>query len=277
VKHIFLILLIISLIVTGIFLPYIPGDYDYFAVGLSSIFQFAVFASLFFVPVGLTWWIINFIKNKGSDSSSKHINYFRKITLAIVVVIILVAALAAFGSHNRFSAIIILILGTYVFLKSRNKLNHLFAKNSKSTPYYFIIIPLIVFLIRIGFMEKAKNYTTYFVIKQSEQLIHDIEAYKKANGHYPVSLQSTIEDYKPSVSGIERFHYELSGDAYNLYFEQVSDIIGTQEIVMYNKLDEHEMTTHNQDLLRVVPENIFRGYYKVKDLSIPHWKVFYFD
>jgi hypothetical protein len=276
-KHILLILLIIIVAVTGIFLPFIPGDYDYFAVGLSGIFQFAAFASLFLVPVGLTWWIVNFIKGKTDETSSKHPIYFRKITLAIIAIIILAAALGAFITHNRFSAIIILILGVYVFSKSRNNMNHQIATYSKVIPYYLFIIPLTVFIIRIAFIEKAKNYTTNFVIKQSEQLIQDIEAYKEANGHYPISLQSTIEDYKPAISGIERFHYELSGDAYNLYFEQISDLIGTQEIVMYNKLDEQEMTVHNQDLLRIAPENIFRGYHKVVELPNPHWKVFYFD
>ncbi len=54
-------------------------------------------------------------------------------------------------------------------------------------------------------------------------------------------------------------------------------MIGTQEIVMYNKLGEHEMTVHNQDLLRIAPENIRRGYHAVAELPNPHWKVFYFD
>ncbi len=115
------------------------------------------------------------------------------------------------------------------------------------------------------------------MIQQSEQLITDIEAYKKTNGHYPVSLHSTIEDYHTEVSGIPRFHYELKGDAYNLYFEQISNMLGTEEIVMYNKLDEQEMTVHNQDLLRIPYNNIIHGYHKVRELPQKHWKIFYFD
>ncbi len=78
-------------------------------------------------------------------------------------------------------------------------------------------------------------------------------------------------------NGIKRFHYERNGDAYNIYFEQTSDIIGTEEVVMYNKLDVHEMTVHNQDLLRIASENTLRGYHKESDLPQPHWKIFYFD
>jgi hypothetical protein len=143
--------------------------------------------------------------------------------------------------------------------------------------YYFILVPLTVLFIRMTFLEKVKNKSTDFVIKQSVQLIQDIETYKKTNGQYPSSLQSTIEDYKTSVSGIERFHYEPNGDAYNLYFEQFSDMIGTQEIVMYNKLDEHEMTVHNQDLLRIPYNSILHGHHKVIQMPKQHWKIFYFD
>jgi hypothetical protein len=278
-KHAFFILVIISIIVTGIFLPYVHGDYDYFAVGLSYIFQSVTFVSLLLVPTGLLWCILDFINRKNYETV-KYPLYFRRIALVVGGIIILAAALGAFVSHNRFSAMIILGLGAYTLLAIHKKGRGLQPASSvwhQATPYYFIMIPLTVLTIRMAFLETVKNSTTDFVIRQSEQLIQDIEAYKKTNGHYPLSLQSTIEDYKTSVSGIERFHYEPSGQAYNLYFEQFSDIIGTEEIVMYNKLDEHEMTVHNQDLLRIAPENIQRGYHRVVELPQEHWKVFYFD
>jgi hypothetical protein len=274
-KHVFIILLTITIIVTGIFLPYIPGDYDYFAVGLSHIFQFSIFASLLLVPTGLIWLILNITKGRSMPTAKYHI-YFRIVALVITTIIFLAGALGAFASHNRFSAIIILGVGVFLFV-FRKKVKNLFSVPDNILPYYFIIIPLTVLLIRMTFLETVKNKTTDFVIQRSEQLIQDIEAYKKANGHYPVSLLSTIEDYQPRVSGIPRFYYERNGEAYNLYFEQFSDAVGTQEIVMYNKLGEHEMTVHNQDLLRIAPENILRGYHKEADLPQPHWKIFYFD
>ena len=196
--------------------------------------------------------------------------------MIIATIIVLATALGAFASNNRFSAIIILGGGIFLFI-FRKKIKTLFYVADNIKPYYFIFIPLTVLVIRMTFLETVKNKTTDFVIQQSEQLIQDIEAYKKTNGHYPVSLLSTIEDYKPRVSGIPRFHYERSGEAYNIYFEQTSEMLGTEEVIMYNKLDEHEMTVHNQDLLRIAPENILRGYHKETDLPQPHWKVFYFD
>lgn len=274
-KHIFIILLTITILVTGIFLPYIHGDYDNFAVGISYIFQFGIFASLLLVPAGLIWLILN-ITTRRNNPAVKYPLYFRKAALVMAAIIVLAAALGAFASNSRFSAIIILGIGLFLFV-FRKKMQPLFSVANNIMPYYFIFIPLTVLFIRMTCLETAKNKTTEFVIQQSEQLILDIEAYKKANGHYPVSLLSTIEDYKPRVSGIPRFYYERNGDAYNIYFEQTSEMIGTEEVVMYNKLDEHEMTVHNQDLLRLAPESISRGYHKEADLSQSHWKIFYFD
>lgn len=274
-KYILIVLLTIVIVVTGIFLPYIHGDYDNFAVGLSYIFQFGSFTALLLVPIGLVWLILN-ISNRRNKPIAKYPFYFKKVALVITTIIVLASSLGAFASNNRFSAIIILGIGVFLFI-FRKKIKSLFFIPDNIVPYCFVFIPLVVFLIRMTFLETVKNTTTDFVIKQSEQLIQDIETYKKSNGHYPVSLLSTIEDYKPRVSGIPRFHYERNGDAYNIYFEQTSEMLGTEEVVMYNKLGEHEMTVHNQDLLRIAAENILRGYHREADLPQPHWKIFYFD
>ncbi|MFA6084264.1 hypothetical protein [Mucilaginibacter sp.] len=259
---------------TGIFLPYVHGDYDNFAVGLSYIFQFGSFASLLLVPTGLVWLILN-ISNGRNKQTAKYPLYFRRTALVIAMIIVLAAGLGAFASNNRFSAIAILGIGIFLFI-IRKKMNFQAVPNH-IMPYYFVVIPLTVLSIRITLLEKVKDNTTEFAIKQCGQLIQDIEAYKRANGHYPISLLSTIEDYKPLISGIPRFHYELKGNAYNIYFEQISTMLGTEEIVMYNKLDEQEMTVHNQDLLRIPYNNIFHGHHKVVQLPNQHWKIFYFD
>lgn len=269
-KHLILILLSVIIILTGIFLPYLHGDYDYFAVGLSYILQFAAFASLLLVPIGIICLGITLVKRNNSGNI-----YFRNIAFIIVVVIILAAALGAFASNNRFSAIIILCAGIFFLFLNRKKIKNSFS--GSVTSYYFIFIPLIVISVRLTSLERIKNNSTAFAISQCEFLIRDIESYKNTNGHYPVSLLSTIEDYKPLISGIPRFHYELKGNAYNIYFEQISTMLGTEEIVMYNKSDEQEMTVHNQDLLRIPYDSILHGHHKVEQLPNPHWKIFYFD
>jgi len=92
--------------------------------------------------------------------------------------------------------------------------------------------------------------------------LSDVERYREANGHYPPSLLSVWQDYKPAVKGVEQYHYEPNGDAYNLYFEHLASQLGTREIVMYNKRDEHQMTSHAMDLLLLKPPGLAvqRGY-----------------
>ncbi|WP_153800360.1 hypothetical protein [Foetidibacter luteolus] len=273
-KHILTILLTIVIILTGIFLPFIHGAYDYFAVGLSYIFQFGIFASLPLVPTGLIWLILN-VTNRQNERTVKYPLYLRRAIFIIAIIIGLASALGAFASDNRFSAMAILGIGICLFLV-RKKVNLRPIPNG-FIPYYLFVIPLAVISIRLAYFESAKDKSTDFVIKQSEQLIQDIEAYKRTNGHYPTSLLSTIEDYHTGVSGISRFHYELRGNAYNLYFVQTSNMLGTEEIVMYNKLDKQEMTVHNQDLLRKPYDLIIHGHHKVQQLPQKHWKIFYFD
>ncbi len=83
--------------------------------------------------------------------------------------------------------------------------------------------------------------------------------------------------YKPQLGGINRHNYKLNGDAYNIYFEQFSYKIGTREIVMHNKFDQQEMTSHNQGLLQLPSQVISRGYHKSEQPDSLHWKYFLFD
>lgn len=277
-KHFAIFILIITTVLVCIFLPYSPGEYDYFTVALSSIFQFSVFPSLLFIPIGIVWGMLDGVEGRRTNSASKHVIYLKNLSLAILVLIMLAAALGATVLNSNLLGIIILMLAAFVFVKISKKTRSLNTNPVKKIiPYYLIFVPLTLFLIRNAFIEKAKNWSTSYVIAQSGVLVNDIESYKNKYGHYPLSIQSTIEDYKPSIRGVKRFQYEQSGRAYNLYFEQFSDMVGTEEIVMYNKLDEQQMTVHNEDLLRIPSEQIIRGYHLTGNLNEPHWKYFLFD
>ena len=89
------------------------------------------------------------------------------------------------------------------------------------------------------------------------------------------------KDYKPSVVGIEQFHYAPNGQAYNLFFEQptFATDFGVREIVMYNRLDEHVMVSHAAWILAGAPEQLEarQGWHSSHDASSPHWKLFWFD
>jgi hypothetical protein len=92
-------------------------------------------------------------------------------------------------------------------------------------------------------------------------------------------MLSVWKDYKISITDIRQYHYETNGKAYNLYFEQIAADPATKEIVMYNNLVQHGMTSHDQDLL-LLPANELnqqRGYFEVHNLPYSHWKRFLFD
>ncbi|HTF17124.1 MAG TPA: hypothetical protein VK658_03570 [Chryseolinea sp.] len=279
IKHFIFIILSTGALTLGLFRPYMPGDYDSFAAGLSTIIQLVTFASLLLVPMGICWWSLDRIRRR-QNVPAGHGIAFLKAMWVISVTITAAAAVGALGTHNISIAVVILALAIFLMIRHGAAIKRLRSQPAKilsPMPYYLIFIPLATFLIRFTWLHEAKVRSTDRAIRQSEQFIHDIEAYKKATGHLPMSIESTIDDYRPSVAGISGLRYEVSGTGYNVYFEQFSDRLGTQEIVMYNALGGHEMTTHNQDLLRESPEQIIRGYYEVEVLSDTGWKIFLFD
>lgn len=269
--HFVIISGLIKIFIAGIFRPYSFGEYDPLASGISLIFQFINFTSLLLVPIGL--YIL--LKPK-LDAGSGMYKSLRILTILIFCFIILSAILASFASKNQSLAVLIFFTGLILvsFIIKYKWFDRLW--NIKGATY-FIVIPLTVFGLRMIFLEDKKDDSIDHMISNSSELINDIESYKKRTGQYPISLHSTVEDYRTGIAGISRFLYEPSGDGYNLFFIQQSDAFGTEEVVMYNPLDQQEATTHNQDLLRVPSNQIYRGYHDVKSLNQPHWKIFYFD
>ena len=116
-------------------------------------------------------------------------------------------------------------------------------------------------------------------IANGAPLIAEIERYQARRGAYPESLFSVWGDYKPSVVGIDRYHYERSGEAYNVIFKEPSLGFGTRRFVVYNPRDRHRVTVHEQDRLLLDEAALDAdnaGYTIVRSLPQPHWKVFLF-
>ncbi len=274
-KRTFIISFVISsILLLCIFLPFLPGDYDAFSVVLSAVAQMISLSVLIIIPIGIIWLIFQLQGKKNVDFK------FSKIVLILLIVVCMAAALGAFIRDYTSLAIIILFIGYYFIRKGFNIINtwkKTGVSGIKYLPFFLIFMPVIVFGIQTKLMDSAIEFSRNRVIRNSRNLINDIEAYKKKNGSYPVSLLSIWEDYKPSIKSVNRYHYEINGNAFNIYFERFNDKIGTREIVMYNKFDQLEMTSHNQDLLQMAPQEILRGYHFSKKLSTPHWKYFLFD
>jgi len=281
--HFIRIIAITVSILVFIFLTYFPGDYDASSVTLSSMAQLFGFSSLLFVPIGIGWLIYETIKQKKGSATVSNSSYrFAIAALTASVLVALITSLGAFVNHSLSLAVITILIYAFIFPRIVSRVKQIKNKNNKSfnpIPVYLVCIPIIVVLIRSLFIVPAIEFSRNYAIKQSEQYIQDIEAYHKRNGHYPVSLHSLWNDYRPIIRGIKQYHYEQNGNGYNVYFEQFSNELGVQEIVMYNKFGEHEMTSHDADLLQLSAEeqNRQRGYLSVHQLPQKNWKYFWFD
>jgi len=202
----------------------------------------------------------------------------------VASIVAVAALLGAFMSSGLSFGLLTLTLLCYIGSRLAPKLKLLKkteTENFNPAPLYLVFIPGIVLVSQLMLAPHATNFSRNRAIAQSAELIGDIEAYHAAYGRYPNSLLALHKDYKPSVVGIEQFHYAPNGQAYNLFFEQPTFVtdLGIREIVMYNRLNEHVMVSHAAWILAGAPEELEarQGWHSSHDASIPHWKLFWFD
>ena len=285
VIHVAGIVALTTLLAVLMFRPFLPGSYDDLAVTLSFMAQLVGFAGLLLVPFGVLWLAAEFrrraaqrrqqlVKSRGA--------YFAIAALVAASLAAVIVSLPAFGNVGPSLGLAVVGLWTFVVVRSVSGIRRLKRAETRGfhpAPLYLISVPLAVLLLRVTFIERATAFSRNYVIGQSAALISDIEAYEAANGHYPISLASLWKDYKPGVIGVEQFHYEPSGEAYNVFFEQFTPQLDTREIVMYNKLDEQVITSHDSWILLLTPAELesARGFYAVNDAAVPLWKYFWFD
>ena len=258
-------------------LPFLPGQYDSLAVPLSTVVQVLSIAGLLLVPVGAFWAASRFLSRLASRQHA-----IAMIALVISSIVWLLVSLGAFASGNLTFGAGALILWAFVIVAVRPWLRALRSETLRPTSavaFYLLIVPVAVVLFRVALVPGAVEFSRNRAIGNSARLIAGIEAYRERHGRYPSSLLAVWKDYSTGVIGIEKFHYEPSGDAYNLFFEQFSDRFGTREFVVYNPGDRQVMTSHAMDLLEFMGGDLDHrtGYYAVHDTAHAHWKYFWFD
>ena len=268
------------------FLPFMPGQYDGFAATLSAWSQLVGTVGLLLVPFGAIWLWYELKRRRRETATRPARDLGHGLALASLAVATLVAlgfAAFAWGIVGRSLGFAVIALWIYCGFRLTRKLKamkHAAVRTFNPAPLYLVAVPIVAAVLTFTLVGRAVGFSRNRAMENSAQLINDIERYRDANGHYPPSLLALWQDhYKPLVIGIEKYHYELNGEAYNVFFEQLSDQLGTREIVMYNKRDEHVMTSHTTDLLTLTPAELAyqRGYYAVNNASRPHWKYFWFD
>ena len=142
-----------------------------------------------------------------------------------------------------------------------------------------VVAPLVVLAAQTLLVDAVTTRARNRVIANGAPLIAEIERYRQRRGGYPESLFSIWGDYKPSTVGVERYHYERSGETYNVIFREPSLGFGTRRFVVYNPRDTQRVTIHEQDRLLLDEAALDAdnaGYTVIETLPQPHWKAFLF-
>lgn len=252
-------------------LPYLPGRFDASAATFSLTVQAASYVSLLMVPVGLAWMI-----------SRHRFRIWQSFALVLAGLIAFVATITA-ASMNQLSIGIALGVSSIILLRMtyQRAQTDLETVRTEQTPIPFCLVsvPLILVAFQAIVLPYAADWSRNRAILHSAPLIAEIELFRQRRGHYPVSLQSLNWDVPTGVVGIERFHYEPNGQAYNLFFLRPHLDLDAQEVVMFNPRDEHRFTSHELDILQYDGEqlDLRRGDRRRTRLAHSHWVSFLFD
>jgi hypothetical protein len=260
-------------------LPFLSGRYDSLAVPLSGMSRIFGTVGLLLVPIGALWVASKFWSRLAAKQYG--IATAALIVFSVTWVMVSIGALVS----SLLLGLGALVLWIYVVSRVWPRMKLLKSATARPTStvaFYVLIVPVAVALLQMAVVAPAIEFSRNRAIRNSARLIADIEQYRVSHGRYPASLLSEWEDYYvPGVIGIEKYHYEPSGDVYNLIFEQFALHFGTREFVVYNPRDRQVMTAHKRSLLHLTPEELAleqsRGHYAVHDAPHPHWKYFWFD
>lgn len=261
-------LLLTASLCLSMVLPYLPGRVDASASTFSLIAQVAAFGSLLFAPIGVAW-IVN----------RKRSVLWRRSALAVGVLISGAMAVAAL-SMNQFSIGVLLGAGAIVILyRMYRRTRSGYAQHQGPAPYLLVCVPVMLLVFRASVLPAAASWSRDRAIRSSAPLITAIESFRQRRGHYPLSLQSLNPDVPAGVAGIERFHYEPQGEAYNLFFIRPHIDLDAREVVLFNPRDEHRFTSHELDLLEYDGDHLDlrRGDRRRTQLAHPHWISILFD
>lgn len=288
IRHLLILVGATILIGLCIVYPFLPGGFDRLAEGISTIAQMFGIVGLLLVPVGVLWRVDDWRRRARMKQglSGKDRRYGFAVASLIVgsLVALVLSLFAASSTGVSFGLLTLALWGYSVFrwIPRLKPLKQAPAETLSPAPLYLIFLPVAALVLQLVLAAPMTEFSRNRAIANSAELIHEIENYYAEQGRYPESLLALNVDFPPSVVGIARYYYVPNGDAYNLFFQQPRFLLpelGAREIVMYNRLDEHIMASHDAWVLTSTPEELLtrQGWYAVHDTAIPHWKYFWFD
>lgn len=285
-RNFFYIILIFLILLYIMVHPLMPGKYDPLAIALATMVQlYSGLGLLTTIPAGL--WMLRNIKFPGESvprnfSLLKHRIYLKSYFWSTFTVLLAISLFTIFAISTLLGifSFLALIYFTMILWKqiTRSKSN-LF---SVRLPLTLALLPILLFVIQINADKPLASWSRNRAIRNSSELINDIESYKARTGTYPLTLNAINKDYTTGISGIERYHYTYDSTTYNIYFELPRFLlhrIGTREFVVYNPAGNHLMMSHTAWHLTLEPSRIRngQGWYESLETGFPNWKSFLFD
>lgn len=265
------VLAIVLILFLGMLLPHLPGRYDAAAATLSFVIQVASYASLLLAPVGLAWIV-----------SPRNAKLWQGLTWVVAGLVVLVIAISAV-SVNQMAMGVMLGIGALTLLqllrrRTRADIERMGGGRHRLA-VYLVLVPVLLVLFVTAVLPHAAAWSRDRAIQHSAVLIAEIEAFRQRRGHYPVSLQSVNRDVPTGVIGIERFHYEPNGEAFNVFFVRSAVALDAKEVVMFNPRNEQRFTSHELDILQYDGEHLDlrRGDRRRTSLVQPQWVSILFD
>jgi hypothetical protein len=274
-------------IVTGIiaitFLPFASGGHDPLAVPLAAMAWVLGRVGLLLVPVGALWLWVERMPAPAPPLAAPPA-WLVRVTLGVCVLIAIVMVLVTFAASNsQLLTAITAVVATLLIIRVRRSVRAtrtpLLRFRSRTAAAMLVVAPIVVLAVQTIFIDTATTHARNRVIANSAPLIEEIERYRIRRGTYPESLFSIWGDYKPSIVGVERYHYERSGDGYNVIVREPSIDFGMRRFVAYNPLDRQRVTVHEQDRLLLDEAGLDAdnaGHTVIRALPQPHWKLFMF-
>ncbi|GMW02158.1 MAG: hypothetical protein AMXMBFR84_32940 [Candidatus Hydrogenedentota bacterium] len=274
--HLAVMALLIGLAELCVFYPLLPGQYDGLAMAVSMMAQTAGALGCLLAPLGIVWIAY--------ERLSSRKRWRRGLGLLALLLLVLLASAVTLVAVMMSGAVLGML--TIVLLAGAGLSGFRWRRGKDGgpavAPYYLAAVAPGIVALQIPFMDEVTALGRRHAIEQSAELIEAIEKHHTDFGSYPPSMGGVWPDYKPGVVGIERYRYARSGEAYNLFFELPTFLIGnfgTREIVVYNPRDEHVIPSHASWVLIWPFEKLKRhqGWYAAHEGPAPHWKYFWFD
>ncbi len=240
--------------------PWLPGDHDPVAVGLSWAIQALALAAFLLVPLG----VARFFLPEGRIVAAALMG-------ALCLVGILVVGVALLQGGGTLGALVLIVL-----LAGAGGLRRLPPRPQGAI---LILLPTALALIQIAALPSLEVAARRGAMDAAQALITDVEAYARTHGEPPESLLAVWPDYATGVVGVAPFRYERRGASWQVTFETPRPIGPTRTIAVY--APDGRWAAHSHDSHRMslpdVDQSGGRGWFEDTPGDRPGWRLFHFD